>query len=414
MRERAPAGREPGRRSTTAASESVEDGTYASYGEALFNLDLASGAFSCARCHTKGWSYGDPGVPGQGAFGWNLTGGSENAHFPNEADLVEFVQTGSEHGVGYAPQARAPGACPAFGTMLTDEQIQAIVEYVRGLLMSRSPRSPASSPSTGSPSSAACSSSSSPSRLFCGSIYLLLATNLGARLGFLVALTGLAGWMTLMGIVWMIYGIGLKGPDPSWKAVPGRTVLQDTDALYQAGVFESRVEIPDGRRRSRRRLTCVADEFRQRGLDPAERGRPGVRPGGRRGRRVPRGDAARSPPASTRPQRVFDIGGERYPKIGDFDLFAFFHKPHYVVVEVAPLVPMRTEPGRAPPPAEVDDTRQRQYVYMVRDLGARRQPADRAHGRGRADLPDRLLAAAPTRPRARPTTAAPASYPRVA
>jgi hypothetical protein len=61
--------------------------------------------------------------------------------------------------------------------------------------------------------------------------------------------------------------------------------------------------------------------------------------------------------------------------IGDFDLFAFFHKPHYAVVEVAPLVAVRTEPGRAPPPPTVDDTRQRQYVYMIRDLGARRQPA---------------------------------------
>ena len=69
--------------------------------------------------------------------------------------------------------------------------------------------------------------------------------------------------MTLLGIIWMIYGIGLKGPDPSWAEVPGRTVLQDTDALYQAGVFEQRVEVPedatllgggrDRRRRVRRR-----------------------------------------------------------------------------------------------------------------------------------------------------------------
>ena len=57
------------------------------------------------------------------------------------------------------------------------------------------------------------------------------------------------------------------------------------------------------------------------------------------------------------------------------DFIAFFHKPHYVVVEVAPLVPTRTEPGRAPASAEIDETRQSQYVYMVRDLGARRQPA---------------------------------------
>ena len=36
--------------------------------------------------------------------------------------------------------------------------------------------------------------------VLCGSIYMILATNLGARLGFLVALAGLAGWMTLMGL----------------------------------------------------------------------------------------------------------------------------------------------------------------------------------------------------------------------
>ena len=59
-----------------SARKAVEDGTYASYGEALYNLALGSGAYSCARCHTPGWSWGDPGVPGQGALGWNVTGGA--------------------------------------------------------------------------------------------------------------------------------------------------------------------------------------------------------------------------------------------------------------------------------------------------------------------------------------------------
>ena len=116
-----------------AARQSVEDGTYDSYGEALFNLDLSSGAYSCARCHTTGWSYGDPGVSGQGAFGWNLTGGSEDTRFPNQQDMFDFVQTGSENGVGYAPQAQGSGRMPGFGQLLTDEQLQAIIEYARGL-----------------------------------------------------------------------------------------------------------------------------------------------------------------------------------------------------------------------------------------------------------------------------------------
>ena len=45
-----------------------------------------------------------------------------------------------------------------------------------------------------------------------GSVYLVLATNLGARLGFLVTLAAIFGWLAMMGFVWMIYGIGLQGP----------------------------------------------------------------------------------------------------------------------------------------------------------------------------------------------------------
>jgi mono/diheme cytochrome c family protein len=117
----------------TLANQAVADGTYGSYGEALYNLDLASGAYSCARCHTQGWSWGDPGEPGQGAFGWNLTGGSTNAHFPNEADMIDFIRNGSTLGAKYGLQGQGSGRMPGFGAMLTDDQIQAIVEYVRSL-----------------------------------------------------------------------------------------------------------------------------------------------------------------------------------------------------------------------------------------------------------------------------------------
>ena len=53
-----------------------------SLGEALFNLDLNGGAYSCARCHTKGWSYGDPQQSGGGAMGPNLTNGGTVAPVP--------------------------------------------------------------------------------------------------------------------------------------------------------------------------------------------------------------------------------------------------------------------------------------------------------------------------------------------
>jgi mono/diheme cytochrome c family protein len=122
---------------TAAAKTLVAEGKYdsvdAAMGEALFNLDLNSGAYSCARCHTEGWSYGNPKVPGQGAFGWNLTGGSTASHFPNEQDMIDFVKSGSEMGQRYGTQSQGTGRMPGFGALLTDEQVKAIVEYVRSL-----------------------------------------------------------------------------------------------------------------------------------------------------------------------------------------------------------------------------------------------------------------------------------------
>lgn len=105
----------------------------ATEGEALFNLEMNSGAYSCARCHTPGWSFGKDGVTGQGAYGWNLTGGSAATKFPSEADMIQFIKAGSEYGKRYGTQSQGSGRMPGFGTMLTDEQIEAVVEYVRGL-----------------------------------------------------------------------------------------------------------------------------------------------------------------------------------------------------------------------------------------------------------------------------------------
>jgi mono/diheme cytochrome c family protein len=111
----------------------IDAGEASSVGEAVFNLELGSGAYSCARCHTQGWSYGDPGQTGQGAYGWNLTGGATNSHFNNEADMIDFLKNGSEFGKVYGNQGQGSGRMPGFGAMLTDEQIAAVVEYVRSL-----------------------------------------------------------------------------------------------------------------------------------------------------------------------------------------------------------------------------------------------------------------------------------------
>ena len=109
------------------------------YGEALYNLSLASGAYSCARCHTPGWSYGDPGRAGPGRARLEHHRWRRGRHFPNEADMITFIKSGSTQGAKYGTQGQGTGRMPGFGNMLTDEQIQRssirperYVEYVRG------------------------------------------------------------------------------------------------------------------------------------------------------------------------------------------------------------------------------------------------------------------------------------------
>ncbi len=209
-----------------------------------------------------------------------------------------------------------------------------------------------------------------------GSIYMIMATNMGSRLAFLVTAAGLAGWMMLMGATWWIYGIGLRGPDPSWAPVPGATVLQDSAALRSGGALETLPQIPDDADFVEE-AALIGSQLVDEGYIVLDQASPAF------------GQAQASASVYIEESGAFeageyaitdiyDIGGDRYPKIAgrdELDFFAFRHSPHYVLVEAAPLVQVRTEAGRAPVSPTIDDTRQRQYVYMIRDLGARRQPA---------------------------------------
>jgi hypothetical protein len=64
-----------------------------------------------------------------------------------------------------------------------------------------------------------------------GSVYLILGTNMGARLGLLVALAGLFGWMATMGAIWWTYGIGLQGRQPTWKPAAPISIVRDARLL---------------------------------------------------------------------------------------------------------------------------------------------------------------------------------------
>lgn len=207
-----------------------------------------------------------------------------------------------------------------------------------------------------------------------GSIYMIMATNMGSRLSFLVTLTGLMGWMALMGATWWIYGIGLKGPEPSWAAIPGQTVIQDVDALRSAGALES---LPDKSDDNTIQAGLVADQFFNEGYTRISSDNPAFGQAQAAASEFLEVDGALTD-GQFEISDVFDTGGDRYPLLfnnDSLDFFAFFHEPHFVVVEASPLEQVRTEPGRAPAIQGVDETQGRQYVYMVRDLGAKRQPA---------------------------------------
>ena len=105
------------------------DGPGADEGETLFKTN-------CARCHTNGWSYGEPEEMGGGAFGPSLVGGATLRQFPDKTLMHEFITNGSEYGKPYGTRGQGGnegGGMPGFGSVLTKEQIDSIIEYERGL-----------------------------------------------------------------------------------------------------------------------------------------------------------------------------------------------------------------------------------------------------------------------------------------
>jgi hypothetical protein len=197
--------------------------------------------------------------------------------------------------------------------------------------------------------------------VLCGSIYGILTTNLGARLGFLVALSALAGWMLLMGITWWVYGIGLKGMDPTWvgqEVIGGSLSNAGNPAAPTDDISKATTTEPvDGWIRLAEddpafgQTVAAADDILQNQTETFKAG-------------------------DYLPVAVYSKGGERYPKIGNsIDFLAFRHTPHFALVEVQPVIPSLPEPGRAPLPAQIDPNKAPTYVLMERDLGTRRQPS---------------------------------------
>lgn len=100
---------------------------------ALFNAN-------CARCHTSGFSAGIPYTQevGSGGFGPALWDGRETVQFgdppadPEETDLlIDFLIKGSEAEKPYGLNGFGSGRMPAFGLILSVEDLDLLARYLR-------------------------------------------------------------------------------------------------------------------------------------------------------------------------------------------------------------------------------------------------------------------------------------------
>ena len=198
-----------------------------------------------------------------------------------------------------------------------------------------------------------------------GSVYMLLATNTGARLGFILAIAGLTGWLFLMSAIWMVFGIGLKGRANSWVAkeiVTGEVSQATVDVMRQ---------FPTGWHELQPGEKALADT--QAAADQVLA--PSTAPPSAHGATSAPEEPEFPPPFKAPTDYVLVAAHE---KGGDNELFTignhkFYlrHSPHYAVVQVRPAVP---KPANDVSMAQPDLSKPLTTVVMVRDLGSLRLP----------------------------------------
>jgi mono/diheme cytochrome c family protein len=113
------------------------DAIAAASGLTMTETERALGLFNsyCARCHTAGYSAGVAfqQETGSGAWGPSLLDGRSLVQFPDPADQMRFIMSGSEFGVNYGINGLGSGRMPGFGQILSTEDIELIIALERAL-----------------------------------------------------------------------------------------------------------------------------------------------------------------------------------------------------------------------------------------------------------------------------------------
>jgi hypothetical protein len=196
--------------------------------------------------------------------------------------------------------------------------------------------------------------------LFCGSIYLLLGTNLGARLGFLVAATGLAGFMVVLSILWVTTSSPLntlKGREPAWEV---KEYVRDLD---NAEIREVRDVSNDDKVDAIEAANVKAEvDERLVTIQPTAVEKPTAEDNK---------FAKFEEVTDYVTENTWEVGGSD-PQFLDFQLT---HKPLYAVVQVCEARPVDTPFGVPPPEPECDPTSDKNgFMVLERDLGQLRLP----------------------------------------
>lgn len=197
-----------------------------------------------------------------------------------------------------------------------------------------------------------------------GSVFLLLSTNLGARLGFLIAITTFFGWMTVQGLVWWVFAQGNRGEQPHWE--PNEVITGDL--LAQTTLEPVAEGFPDRWKPLEVGGTVLGDAQASADavLTPAEETGAHGAPAEAEEPSGPRFEAPFDEPTDYVLVDAYETGGES-------ELF-FWHAPHHAVIRVAPVKEVEVPEGAPPPRPERDPSKPLTSVVLTRDLGNVRLP----------------------------------------